>query len=97
MNNVVASTLTTPLTLIVTLQHLVFGVCRLIDFVVPDVPQDLELKIKREQYLAKQALADSGAVTMVSPRFCLPQKARIFIFCQCTSTGLSTGLGSNSN
>ena len=31
---------------------------RLIDMMVPDVPQALEIIIKREAYLAKQALAD---------------------------------------
>ena len=44
------------------LQHIVFGVCRLIDIMVPDVPESLELKIKRERYLAKQALADAEAL-----------------------------------
>jgi len=43
----------------------VFGVCRLIDVVVPDVPRSLDLKIKRERYLAKQALADTGAAALV--------------------------------
>ena len=46
-------------------QHVVFGVCRLIDIMVPDVPESLELKIKRERYLAKQALADAEALVMV--------------------------------
>jgi len=49
-------------------QHVVFGICRLIDFVVPDVPQSLDLKIKRERYLARQALADSAAATLVYTR-----------------------------
>jgi hypothetical protein len=44
----------------------VFGVCRLIDLLVPDVPESLELKIKRERYLAKQALADADSVVMVN-------------------------------
>lgn len=47
-------------------QHVVFGICRLIDILVPDVPQSLELKMKRERYLAKQALADSDAIMQVS-------------------------------
>lgn len=41
-----------------TLQHFVFFISRLIDLLVPDVPQSLEIKIKREAYLAKQALSD---------------------------------------
>uniref|UniRef100_A0A3Q3WPY9 Anoctamin n=1 Tax=Mola mola TaxID=94237 RepID=A0A3Q3WPY9_MOLML len=40
-------------------QHLVFFVLRAIDWIVPDVPESLELKIKRERYLAKQALAEN--------------------------------------
>jgi anoctamin-7 len=43
----------------------VFGVCHLIDVLVPDVPESLELKIKRERYLAKQALADADTSVMV--------------------------------
>lgn len=49
------------------LQHVVFGINRLIDILVPDVPQALEIKIKRERYLAKQALADTDSVFKVSP------------------------------
>lgn len=45
-----------------------FTVCRLIDMLVPDIPEALELKIKRERYLAKQALADSDTIMKVSPR-----------------------------
>lgn len=43
---------------------------------VPDVPASLELKIKRERYLAKQALADNqeallvGRVSASSPGQC---------------------------
>ena len=33
-----------------------FGVCKLIDVMVPDIPYSLDIKIKRERYLAKQAL-----------------------------------------
>lgn len=47
------------------LQHVVFGICRLIDVLVPDVPESLELKIKRERYLAKQALQDSDTIMKV--------------------------------
>jgi len=34
----------------------VFGVCKLIDLVVPDIPESLDIKIKRERFLAKEAL-----------------------------------------
>lgn len=30
----------------------------MIDLLVPDIPKDLDIVIKREQYLAKQALAE---------------------------------------
>uniref|UniRef100_A0A1I8FIP5 RxLR effector candidate protein n=1 Tax=Macrostomum lignano TaxID=282301 RepID=A0A1I8FIP5_9PLAT len=32
----------------------------LLDILIPDVPEVLQVKIKREQYLAKQALMDAG-------------------------------------
>ena len=35
-----------------------FGINYLIDVLVPDIPKSLLLKIKREQYLAKQALQE---------------------------------------
>ena len=38
---------------------MVFGICRGIDLVVPDIPETLDIKIKRERYLAKQALTDA--------------------------------------
>lgn len=44
---------------------MVFGICRLIDVLVPDIPESLELKIKRERYLAKQALQDSDTILKV--------------------------------
>lgn len=55
------------------LQHVVFGVCKLIDILVPDVPEALELKIKRERYLAKQALADTDAIMKVNTNYIMKQ------------------------
>lgn len=46
-------------------QHFVFGIQWLIDFIIPDVPKDLDITIKREQYLAKQALAANEAALLV--------------------------------
>ena len=40
------------------LQHFVFFISRLIDMLVPDIPQSLEITIKREAYRAKQALSE---------------------------------------
>ncbi|XP_046671611.1 anoctamin-7-like isoform X2 [Homalodisca vitripennis] len=50
---------------VIIFEHVVFGVCRLIDVLVPDIPESLELKIKRERYLAKQALQDSDSIMKV--------------------------------
>ncbi|XP_058849235.1 anoctamin-7 isoform X1 [Acipenser ruthenus] len=44
---------------IIAFEHVVFLILRAIDWIVPDVPESLALKIKRERYLAKQALADN--------------------------------------
>ncbi|XP_066546796.1 anoctamin-7 isoform X2 [Amia ocellicauda] len=44
---------------IIVFEHVVFFLLRVIDWLVPDVPESLELKVKRERYLAKQALADN--------------------------------------
>lgn len=43
-------------------QHVVFFVLRAIDWIIPDIPESLEVKIKRERYLAKQALAENDEV-----------------------------------
>lgn len=48
------------------LQHVVFFVLRAIDWIVPDVPESLELKIKRERYLAKLALAENQEALLAS-------------------------------
>ncbi|CAG2113673.1 unnamed protein product, partial [Medioppia subpectinata] len=48
---------------IVVFEHLVFSVCRLIDLLVPDIPVEVEHKIKRERYLARQALTDLTVTT----------------------------------
>ncbi|XP_054265899.1 anoctamin-7-like isoform X2 [Macrosteles quadrilineatus] len=50
---------------VIIFEHVVFGICRLIDILVPDIPESLELKIKRERYLAKQALQDSESIMKV--------------------------------
>lgn len=47
------------LTFVIIFEHVVFGICRLIDLVVPDIPESLDIKIKRERYLAKEALQDA--------------------------------------
>uniref|UniRef100_A0A6Q2Y4Q4 Anoctamin n=1 Tax=Esox lucius TaxID=8010 RepID=A0A6Q2Y4Q4_ESOLU len=39
--------------------HVVFFIGRLIDLMVPDIPEEVEIKIKREHYMAKEALAEN--------------------------------------
>ncbi|XP_059486515.1 anoctamin-7-like isoform X2 [Neocloeon triangulifer] len=51
---------------VIVFEHVVFGICRLIDILVPDIPESLELKIKRERYLAKQALQESDNILKVA-------------------------------
>ncbi|XP_072334386.1 anoctamin-7 isoform X2 [Scyliorhinus torazame] len=47
---------------IIAFEHVVFFILRVIDWMVPDIPESLEVKMKREYYLAKQALADNQDV-----------------------------------
>ena len=42
-----------------------FGVCKLIDLLVPDIPESLDIKMKRERFLAKEALQDAEHVLQV--------------------------------
>ncbi|XP_056589437.1 anoctamin-7 isoform X1 [Triplophysa dalaica] len=53
---------------IIAFEHVVFFVLRAIDWIVPDIPESLLQKIKRERYLAKQALADNQEALLVSGR-----------------------------
>lgn len=46
------------LAFVIIFEHVVFFVLRFIVIAVPDIPESLDLKIRRERYLAKQALAD---------------------------------------
>ena len=50
---------------VILFEHVVFFICKMIDLVVPDVPESLNMKIKRERYLAKQALAEASAIPTV--------------------------------
>lgn len=40
-------------------QHVVFFIGGMIDMMVPDIPEEVEMKIKREHYMAKEALAEN--------------------------------------
>ncbi|XP_022668609.1 anoctamin-7-like isoform X3 [Varroa destructor] len=46
-------------------EHVVFAICHIIDLLVPDVPQDVTIKVKRERYLAKQAFTDSEHILKI--------------------------------
>ncbi|XP_020794308.1 anoctamin-7 isoform X2 [Boleophthalmus pectinirostris] len=46
---------------VIVFEHVVFTVGRLIDVMVPDVPEEVQIKIKREHYMAKEALAENQA------------------------------------
>ncbi|CAI9741493.1 anoctamin-7 isoform X1 [Octopus vulgaris] len=60
--------LASRLSFVIIFEHIVFSTFKLIDFAVPDVPESLEQKIKRERYLAKQALADTDTMFKFSNR-----------------------------
>ncbi|XP_048580920.1 anoctamin-7 isoform X2 [Nematostella vectensis] len=50
--------LTMRLVFVILFEHFVFGISTLIDVAVPDIPRALEDTIKREKYVATQALAE---------------------------------------
>ncbi|KAM9299553.1 anoctamin-7-like [Gastrophryne carolinensis] len=53
---------------IIAFEHVVFFSLRCIDWMVPDIPESVEIQVKRERYLAKRALADNHEVLLtVSP------------------------------
>ncbi|XP_062505132.1 anoctamin-7-like isoform X2 [Corticium candelabrum] len=49
------------LAFVVLFEHIVFVIAGLIDLIIPDIPRQLYLKIKREEYLSKQALVEAEA------------------------------------
>uniref|UniRef100_A0A8C6TK48 Anoctamin n=1 Tax=Neogobius melanostomus TaxID=47308 RepID=A0A8C6TK48_9GOBI len=51
------------LAFVLAFEHVVFTVGRLIDVLVPDVSEDVQIKIKREHYMAKEALAENQVKT----------------------------------
>lgn len=50
------------LSFIIIFEHVVFFVGRLIDMMVPDIPEEVEMKMKREHYMAKEALAENQSL-----------------------------------
>ncbi|KAM9358744.1 anoctamin-7 [Symphorus nematophorus] len=57
------------LTFVIVFEHVVFFIGRLIDLMVPDIPEEVEMKIKREHYMAKEALAENQSLgkAMIDP------------------------------
>ena len=51
-------------------QHVVFSIGRILDLLIPDIPESVEVKVKREYYLAKQALAENVVSPPASPPPC---------------------------
>nr|XP_046223608.1 anoctamin-7 [Oncorhynchus gorbuscha] len=51
---------------IIAFEHVVFFFLQAIDWMVPNVSESLELKMKRERYLVKQAQADNQDALLVS-------------------------------
>uniref|UniRef100_A0A3Q1H1K8 Anoctamin n=1 Tax=Anabas testudineus TaxID=64144 RepID=A0A3Q1H1K8_ANATE len=44
---------------VIIFEHVVFFIGGMIDMMVPDIPEEVEMKIKREHYMAKEALAEN--------------------------------------
>ncbi|GAB6018699.1 Anoctamin-7 [Chamberlinius hualienensis] len=58
--------LSVRLAFVIIFEHVVFGLCHLIEVLVPDIPETLEIKIKREKYLARQALMDTDSLMKIA-------------------------------
>ncbi|XP_040494001.1 anoctamin-7 [Ursus maritimus] len=51
------------LAFVIVFEHVVFSIGRVLDLLVRDIPESVEVKVKREYYLAKQALAENEALS----------------------------------
>ncbi|XP_028818610.1 anoctamin-7 [Denticeps clupeoides] len=47
------------LSFVIIFEHVVFFIGRMIDLMVPDIPEEVEIQIKREYYMAKEAMAEN--------------------------------------
>uniref|UniRef100_G1MDX7 Anoctamin n=1 Tax=Ailuropoda melanoleuca TaxID=9646 RepID=G1MDX7_AILME len=47
------------LAFVIVFEHVVFSIGRVLDLLVRDIPESVEVQVKREYYLAKQALAEN--------------------------------------
>ncbi|XP_062872712.1 anoctamin-7 [Trichomycterus rosablanca] len=50
---------------VIIFEHVVFLISRMIDWMVPDIPEEVEIKIKREHYMAKKALTENQTLEAV--------------------------------
>ncbi|XP_039986924.1 anoctamin-7 [Xiphias gladius] len=50
------------LSFVIIFEHVVFFIGRLIDMMVPDVPEEVEMKMRREHYMVKEALAENQSL-----------------------------------
>uniref|UniRef100_A0A8C2AKG5 Anoctamin n=1 Tax=Cyprinus carpio TaxID=7962 RepID=A0A8C2AKG5_CYPCA len=50
------------LSFVIIFEHVVLLIGRIIDWMVPDIPEEVEIKVKREHYMAKEALAENQAI-----------------------------------
>ncbi|XP_068601416.1 anoctamin-7 [Brachionichthys hirsutus] len=53
------------LTFVIVFEHVVFFISRFIDLLVPDIPEEVAMKMKREHYMAKKALAENQVCVCV--------------------------------
>ncbi|CAM4556395.1 unnamed protein product [Leuciscus chuanchicus] len=51
------------LSFVIIFEHVVLMIGRIIDWMVPDIPEEVEIKIKREHYMAKEALAENQSLS----------------------------------
>ncbi|KAK7156864.1 hypothetical protein R3I94_006798 [Phoxinus phoxinus] len=51
------------LSFVIIFEHVVLMIGRIIDWMVPDIPEEVEIKIKREHYMAKEALAENQCLS----------------------------------
>ncbi|XP_056330037.1 anoctamin-7 [Danio aesculapii] len=51
------------LSFVIIFEHVVLLIGRIIDWIVPDIPEEVEIKIKREHYMAKEALAENQSLS----------------------------------
>lgn len=48
-------------------QHIVFGMTAILAWIIPDVPREVENQVKRENFLAREALRSADQYDSASP------------------------------